>query len=65
MRQHSMVGLIDRTEAQALVRRQPSATDRRKVLIYVTLGGDLLLHRLHTQHQQELSTMDKVLRLPL
>ena len=57
MRQHSMVGLIDRTEAQGLVRREQGITDRRQVFIRLTPAGDVKLQRLSVQHRHELMTM--------
>lgn len=57
MRQHSMVGLIDRTEAQGLVRREPGVLDRRQVFIYLTSKGEAKLQKLSVQHRQELRTM--------
>jgi DNA-binding MarR family transcriptional regulator len=65
MRQHSMVGLIDRTEAQGLVRREPGTADRRHVFIHLTAGGEALLQRLSMQHRFELQSMRNALRLPL
>ena len=64
MRQHSMVGLIDRTETQGLVRREHGTTDRRQVFIHVTSEGVALLHRLASEHRHELLTMRDALRLP-
>lgn len=64
MRQHSMVGLIDRTEAQGLVRREQGTTDRRQVFIHLTREGMGLLQRLSAEHQRELLTMHDALRLP-
>ncbi|HEV2238154.1 MAG TPA: MarR family transcriptional regulator [Ktedonobacterales bacterium] len=64
MRQHSMVGLIDRTESQGLVRREHGTTDRRQVFIHVTSEGVALLHRLAGEHRHELLTMRDALRLP-
>lgn len=64
MRQHSMVGLIDRTEAQGLVRREPGMVDRRQVYIYLTPAGEAVLQRLAAQHRHELATMRDTLRLP-
>jgi DNA-binding MarR family transcriptional regulator len=64
MRQHSMVGLIDRTEAQGLVRREHGTTDRRQVFIHLTSDGVALLHRLAAEHRHELLTMHDTLRLP-
>jgi DNA-binding MarR family transcriptional regulator len=64
MRQHSMVGLIDRTEAQGLVRREPGTVDRRQVYIHLTPAGEAVLQRLAGQHRHELTTMRDALRLP-
>jgi DNA-binding MarR family transcriptional regulator len=57
MRQHSMVGLIDRTEAQGLVRREQGTVDRRQVFIRLTPAGEAKLQRLSIQHRRELMTM--------
>ena len=65
MRQHSMVGLIDRTEVQELVRRQPGTVDRRQVFIHLTEAGEAMLARLSVQHKRELMTMRDALRLPM
>lgn len=65
MRQHSMVGLIDRTEAQGLVRREPGTVDRRQVFVHLTAAGEQMLHRLAMQHRRELITMRDTLRLPV
>lgn len=64
MRQHSMVGLIDRTEVQGLVRREPGTTDRRHVFIRITAAGEGMLQRLAIQHRRELRSMQEALRLP-
>ena len=63
MRQHSMVGLIDRTEAQGLVRREPGTVDRRQVFVHLTAAGDQLLRRLAVEHRRELITMRETLRM--
>ncbi len=65
MRQHSMVGLIDRTEAQGLVRREPDTVDRRQVYIFLTPTGEALLSKLAVIHRQELRNMSDALRLPI
>lgn len=57
MRQHSVVGLIDRTEALGLVRREQGTQDRRQVFIFVTPDGEERLQRLSAQHRRELQTM--------
>ncbi|HLJ79875.1 MAG TPA: MarR family transcriptional regulator [Ktedonobacterales bacterium] len=61
MRQHSMVGLIDRTEAQELVRRQSGEVDRRQVFIHLTPAGEEKLLKLSVQHRRELRTMREAL----
>ena len=61
MRQHSMVGLIDRTEAQGLVRRQSGEVDRRQVFIHLTPAGEDKLLKLSVQHRRELRTMREAL----
>jgi DNA-binding MarR family transcriptional regulator len=61
MRQHSMVGLIDRTAAQGLVRREPGVTDRRLVFILLTAAGEEMLRRLDAQHRRELLQMRETL----
>ncbi len=65
MRQHSMVGLIDRTEAQGLVRREQGTTDRRHVYICLTPAGEMLLGKLSVIHQQELRSMADALNPPV
>lgn len=57
MRQHSVVGLIDRTVKIGLVRRVRGTQDRREVFIFVTPEGEALLARLTELHRQELLTM--------
>jgi DNA-binding MarR family transcriptional regulator len=57
LQQHSSVGLIDRTEALGLVRREHGAADRRLVFVHLTPAGEALLHRLAAQHRQELRNL--------
>ena len=61
MRQHSMVGLIDRTEAQGLVRREQGVTDRRQVFVSLTPAGEAKLRKLSVQHRRELASMREAL----
>ncbi len=61
MRQHSVVGLIDRTVRLGLVRRERGTEDRREVFIYLTDNGEALLARLTELHRQELAAMRHVL----
>ncbi len=65
MRQHSMVGLIDRTEAQGLVRRESGKQDRRQVYVSLTSRGEALLHKLAMIHHRELLNISDALRLPI
>lgn len=57
MSQHSVVGLIDRVEAQGLVRREHSTVDRRQVFVSLTADGEEKLRRLTSQHRRELRTV--------
>lgn len=61
---HSMVGLINRTEAQGLVRREQGEDDRRQVFIHLTPAGAEKLRTLSVQHRRELLTMRSALRAP-
>lgn len=61
MRQHSIVGLIDRTEALHLVRREQGKADRRQVFVYLTEEGEAILDRLTAQHRRELNTVRETL----
>ncbi len=65
MRQHSMVGLIDRTESQGLVRREAGTVDRRQVFVHLTPAGEALLNRLSVIHRQELRNLRHALQPPL
>ena len=46
LRHHSTVGLVDRLVAEKLVIREPSAEDRREVLIQLTHRGEKILEKL-------------------
>lgn len=61
MKQHSMVGLINRTEVQNLVRREQSMVDRRNVFISLTEKGEGLLDTLTVIHRQELYALQQKL----
>jgi DNA-binding MarR family transcriptional regulator len=50
------VQLVDRMVKQDLVRREPSPTDRRSVLLVLTPQGRRTLRRLATNHVAELLT---------
>jgi DNA-binding MarR family transcriptional regulator len=54
LRHHSAVGLVDRLVRRQLVRRSPSAEDRRRQEVRLTARGEALLARLSAAHVQEL-----------
>jgi DNA-binding MarR family transcriptional regulator len=56
LRHHSVVGLIDRLEANGLARRTRDPGDHRRVLVDLTRKGERVLHRLSVFHQQELGS---------
>ena len=62
VKHHSAVGLVDRLARRGLVRRQPSATDRRQVEIRLTARGEALLRRISAAHLEELRQIRPELR---
>ena len=54
IRHHSAVELIDRLEAKRLIRRSRTASDRRAVVINLTVRGEKLLLDLTRRHHAEL-----------
>jgi DNA-binding MarR family transcriptional regulator len=54
LRHHSAVGLIDRLVAEKLVVREPSAADRRQVLVQLTSRGEAVLEKLASVHREQL-----------
>jgi len=54
LRHHSVVGLVDRLVRGRLLRRTPSAADRRRVELRLTAQGEKVIERLSTIHLQEL-----------
>ncbi|HLZ68477.1 MAG TPA: MarR family transcriptional regulator [Dehalococcoidia bacterium] len=61
---NSVVGLIDRSEANGMVQRRPHATDRRAVAVYLTQKGEETLGGLVTTHRQELERLAGMIVLP-
>lgn len=57
MRLHSVVGLVDRTEALGLVHRAHDTADRRQVFVSLTPAGEATLSRLTSRHRAELRHM--------
>ncbi len=54
VRHHSVVGLVNRLEAQGLIVREQGENDRREFYITLTERGAELLERLTAVHQEEL-----------
>lgn len=54
VKHHSAVGLVDRLEQQGLVRREPSLSDRRKVVVHLTSHGSRVFEKLAKEHRAEL-----------
>ena len=54
---HTAVALVDKLEAAGLVKRAPSPTDRREVLVEITDAGEKLLTSLSELHHQQLQTV--------
>ncbi|HEX2825803.1 MAG TPA: MarR family transcriptional regulator [Burkholderiales bacterium] len=51
---HGTVALVSRCEKIGLVKRRPSATDRRRVEIHLTAKGELIIEKLALIHRAEL-----------
>jgi DNA-binding MarR family transcriptional regulator len=56
LRQHSVVGLLDRLEARNMVRRERAEGDRRQVLVRLAPSGEEVLRQLSLHHRAELRT---------
>jgi DNA-binding MarR family transcriptional regulator len=54
IKHHSVVGLVNRLEAQGLIVREQGENDRREFYITLTERGAELLERLAAAHQEEL-----------
>lgn len=54
IKHHSVVGLVNRLEAQGLIVREQGDNDRREVYVGLTKQGAELLERLTAIHQEEL-----------
>lgn len=62
IKHNSAVGLVNRLEAEGLVRRQSAVGDRRKVDILLTSKGTLAFERLAATHHAELARIGADLR---
>jgi DNA-binding MarR family transcriptional regulator len=65
LRHHSVVELVDRAQAQDLVRREAHPDDGRAVRVLLTPKGEQVLARLSALHRDELRRMHTVLTLPV
>jgi DNA-binding MarR family transcriptional regulator len=61
---HGVVALVTRCEAGGLVRRQASASDRRRVEIHLQPEGETILAHLAELHRAELLSLDGVFAIP-
>lgn len=57
LRHHTVVELVDRTEAQGYVIRKENPANKREVLVVVTPAGLRKLRQLSTEHRRELQFM--------
>jgi DNA-binding MarR family transcriptional regulator len=65
LRHHSAVGLIDRLVARKLAAREPSAEDRRQVLVQLTRRGEEVLEKLASVHREQLKRIGPEISLLL
>lgn len=54
---HTAVALVDKLAAAGLVKRTPSPTDRREVLVEITDSGEKLLTGLSELHHEQLQSV--------
>jgi DNA-binding MarR family transcriptional regulator len=52
-RNNSVVGLVERAVESGLVKRAPGATDRRQVVVSLTVKGEEVLGKLTQMHHEE------------
>jgi DNA-binding MarR family transcriptional regulator len=62
---HSVVGLVDRLQQVNLVQRHDHPTDKRQVLVRLTVKGKRTLEKLSASHRQELAKLSPELRKAL
>jgi DNA-binding MarR family transcriptional regulator len=62
LRQHSIVGLISRSEAAGLVERRPGVEDRRQVQVHLTPAGERAVQAVAAMHGEELKLLMQALR---
>lgn len=59
LRHHTVVGLIDRSEAAQLVARKPDPEDRRLVRVSLTEQGEAILSKMASHDSDELVRLRK------
>ncbi len=57
LRHHTVVELLDRLEAEGLIRRGRAASDRRRAVVSITPRGIELLRKLSSAHVDELRSL--------
>jgi DNA-binding MarR family transcriptional regulator len=65
IRHHSAVGLVDRLEANGLVRRRAGSEDRRQVFLELTPKAEALLGGLSMIHRDEIQRLAPLLQVLL
>lgn len=63
MKHHGVVALLSRCEENALVCRNKSETDRRRVEVHLLPLGQQYLERLAASHQAELRSLQRTFRV--
>ncbi|MBI0329729.1 MarR family winged helix-turn-helix transcriptional regulator [Burkholderia plantarii] len=61
---HGVVALVSRCEAAGLVRRRPSASDRRQVEVHLLKAGETVLARLAALHRAEIKSLRGTFQVP-
>jgi len=64
LKPHGAVTLVTRCEAQGLVERRQSETDRRQIEVHLLPVGQRLLERLAELHRAELRSLKGVFKVP-
>ena len=57
LRHNTVVELLDRLEAEGLIRRGRAVDDRRRAIVSITARGDELLRKLSDSHLDELRSL--------
>lgn len=63
LRHHSVVGLVDRTQTNGLVRRTTNPENRREVRVSLTAEGNRKLLALASHHRKELNGLRRIFDL--